>query len=710
MGLIIVSILVTIIATWYILHAVRYFHNTTSFFLKLSTIAIFFYALLLSIGYLIAETSSELATIFVRTSGALAFCTFIFLLRIVIFFPYQKRWPLLNFIVLAGSAFLIWRIIGTADYVESVRRVQFEFIRFNGPMHSVYALTGVGIGVACIIISIVRALTISSKIYRQQLLLIAAGYILHTIFGYIFAIYLPEHGFAYLYPVSTIPSFLSIASIAFAMNATRLFHLPTAIKSITTRLLILLLFGIPAGFIVASAYLLRLESPWVSLGVSIFIFLPGFKLANSFYEKYFVTIQSESTREALEAAIAHINLASGRDAVLNELLSILQNSFNCSSIQILVETEQGRIEQAWPETNRPIILERTDPLIEILSNIKEKVILKTDIISSPAFHAYKDSLLELFEKLSAEALVISKEGQRIIGIFIFGAKLSGADYNANDYLALNAIQGKLFVIAYYARHVEREALLVTVQKQIGLADQIIHSVQEHIDPIIYPGIDTAYKTYSTRKLGGDLFDSVKISESRWFFILGDIAGKGLNAAMSMVILKAMIRNLLHEESDFLQLVAKLNDFIKDHLPRGTFFAGVLGFLALDKRSVYFINCGIPAMMLRSPSFDTVIEVQGEGRMLGIVRNILPYLKPKKLPLPHGSTLVITTDGILEAANIRGEQYGKERLARIINENKNRPASDIIEAVLDSANAFTDKRLDDDITILAINFYDTRSSQ
>ncbi|HON88070.1 MAG TPA: hypothetical protein PK746_01185, partial [Spirochaetales bacterium] len=377
MGLIIVSILVSIIATLYILHAVRYFHNTTSFFLKLSTVAIFFYALLLSLGYLIAESNSELATTFVKTSGALAFSTFIFLFRIILFFPYQKKLTLLNFFVLAVSAFFVWRIIGTNDYVESVRRVQFEFIRFNGPLHNIYALIGVGIGIVCIIICIIRALTISSKIYRQQLLLIASGYILHTIFGYVFAIYLPEHGFAYLYPVSTIPSFLSIASIAFAMNATRLFHLPTVIKSVTTRILIFLLFGIPVGFIVASAYLLRLESPWVALGVSIFIFLPGFKLANSFYEKYFVTIQNESTREALEAAIAHINLASGRDAVLNELLGILQNSFNCNAIQILVETEQGRIEQAWPETNRPIILERTDPYIELLSNIKEKVILKT---------------------------------------------------------------------------------------------------------------------------------------------------------------------------------------------------------------------------------------------------------------------------------------------------------------------------------------------
>lgn len=709
MGLILASILVAVIATWYIVSSVRYFHNTTSFFLKLSAAAIFFYAVLISVGYLLAENNSSLATIFIRIAGSLAFITFIFLLRIIAFFPYQKRLPLLNILAFIIAGFIIWRIVGTADYVESVRRVQFDFIRFDGPMHEAYALIGIGIGILCIIICLIRAFTISSKIYQQQLLLIASGYFLHTLFGYVFAIYLPGKGFSYLYPISTIPSFLSIASVAFALNATRLFHLPTTIKSITTRLLMFLIFGLPIGFIVASAYLLRQESPWVSLGVSIFLFLPGFKMASRFYEKYFVTIQSEATREALEAAIAHINLSNGRDAVLNELLGILQNSFACNSIQILVETEQGKIEQAWPETNRPLAIERNDPLLETLSAVSEKVILKTDIISSPAFHEHKGALLELFDRLTAEALVISTEGQRIIGMFVFGAKLSGADYNTNDYLALNTIQGKLFVIAYYARHVEREALLLTVQKQIGLADQIIRSVQEHIDPIVYPGIDTAYRTFSTRKLGGDLFDSVKISPHRWFFILGDISGKGLNAAMSMVILKAMVRSLLQEESDFLQLVAKINEFIKEHLPRGTFFAGVLGFIALDKRSIYFINCGIPAMMIRSPSFDTVIEVQGEGKMLGIVKNILPHLKPKKLPLPQGSTLVITTDGILEAANIRGEQYGKERLTRIINENKNKSAEEIIEAVLGSANAFTDKKLDDDITILAINFHGTRGT-
>ncbi len=360
MGLILVSYVVTVIATWYILRAVRHFHNTSSFFLKLSTVSIFFYAVLLSTGYLLAQDYPAVATLFIKISGALAFCTFIFLLRIVLLFPYQKRLILLNILILAAAGVVCWRIIGTSDYVESVRRVQLEFIRYDGPLHLAYGLIGVGIGVLCIVICVSRAFSIKSKIYRQQLLVIAGGYLLHTALGYIFAIYLPTRGFAYLYPVSTIPSFLSIASIAFAMNATRLFHLPTTVRASATRFLMFLLFGLPVGLIVSFAFMLRFESPLLSLGIGVFVFLPAFKLANRFYEKYFVTIQSESTREALEAAIAHIDLASGRDAVLNELLGILEGSFGSNWIQILVENEQGLIEQAWPETNRPQAVQRNE--------------------------------------------------------------------------------------------------------------------------------------------------------------------------------------------------------------------------------------------------------------------------------------------------------------------------------------------------------------
>jgi len=216
-------------------------------------------------------------------------------------------------------------------------------------------------------------------------------------------------------------------------------------------------------------------------------------------------------------------------------------------------------------------------------------------------------------------------------------------------------------------------------------------------------VDVSYICQSTRQLGGDLYDSVKISEHRWFFVVGDVSGKGLNAAMSMVILKSMIRTLLREEKDFVKLVSRTNAFIKEQLPRGTFFAGVFGFLALDKGSVYFINCGIPAVFFKSPGLDTVIEVQGEGKMLGFVRNLEPYLKTRKLALPAGSSLVITTDGIVEAENVRGERYGKERMVRILAENKGANANDTIDAIIKSATAFTDGKLEDDVTVLAINY-------
>ena len=168
---------------------------------------------------------------------------------------------------------------------------------------------------------------------------------------------------------------------------------------------------------------------------------------------------------------------------------------------------------------------------------------------------------------------------------------------------------------------------------------------------------------SARSLGGDFIDFVRLSQDRWFIVMGDISGKGLSASMNMLILKSMVRTFLRVERDFVGLVSRVNAFIKDNLPKGTFLAGVFGYLDLAKDIFYFINCGVPTILLYSPGFDTFIEVQGEGRILGFVKDISPYLKPRKLVLPAGSALVTATDGILDSENLRGERFGKERLRR-----------------------------------------------
>jgi serine phosphatase RsbU (regulator of sigma subunit) len=171
--------------------------------------------------------------------------------------------------------------------------------------------------------------------------------------------------------------------------------------------------------------------------------------------------------------------------------------------------------------------------------------------------------------------------------------------------------------------------------------------------------------------------------------------------MNMLILKSMIRTFLRVEKDFVSLVSRVNAFIKENLPKGTFFAGVFGYLDFAKDAFYYINCGVPTILLYSPSFDTFIDVQGEGKILGFVKDISPFLKPRKLALSPGSALVTTTDGILDSENLRGERFGKERLRRSVHERLQLATAEISAGVMEDFLAFTDQRQDDDITLFVM---------
>ncbi|HOX91467.1 MAG TPA: SpoIIE family protein phosphatase [Spirochaetales bacterium] len=654
-------------------------------------------------GYLLAADYTDTALTLIRWAGAFASFSYLAFFRLSLTFPYGRKLAGVDVLLFVLAGLSAWRFAGTGDYLESVRRVLLEFIRFEGPRFKLYGMLSAGLGLVSAVILWIRALLIKSRVYRQQAFLMSAGIIASVLYGYMVSLYLPSGGATTIYPIGSLGGLLAVLAAAYAFSSTRLFHLPSLSKTLASQMAMIAVFGIPLALLAGILLQFRLSIPVVLVTLSIAAFLLLGRGADRFASKRFGAARNEEAREEIEADIAHLDLSLGREAVLASLSTILSERFGSLWFWMLSEDDAGGLVRVFPGEEESTVVGAGSPVLEPLTSLERQVILKTDVVADPAFAAHKAILLEFFDALGAEAIILAKEGRRIIGLFALGPKRSGADYSALDYDAFMAIQGKLFVVAYYVRHVARESLLATVEKEIGLADQIVRAVQETIDPIRYPGVDVSYICQSTRQLGGDLYDSVKISEHRWFFVVGDVSGKGLNAAMSMVILKSMIRTLLREEKDFVKLVSRTNAFIKEQLPRGTFFAGVFGFLALDKGSVYFINCGIPAVFFKSPGLDTVIEVQGEGKMLGFVRNLEPYLKTRKLALPAGSSLVITTDGIVEAENVRGERYGKERMVRILAENKGANANDTIDAIIKSATAFTDGKLEDDVTVLAINY-------
>ena len=242
-------------------------------------------------------------------------------------------------------------------------------------------------------------------------------------------------------------------------------------------------------------------------------------------------------------------------------------------------------------------VERGSRISDLLEGSLSGIVLKSEAQTAPYFAEGREGLLELFESLKAEALIVILEGRRAIGLFGLGARRTGAEYTAYDHDSLKAVYGKLFVIVYYLKNVARESIIATVDREIALSDQVIRFALEKVDRIDHPKADASWVARSTRGLGGDFIDFVRLSQDRWFVVMGDVSGKGLSASMNMLILKSMIRTFLRVEKDFVGLVSRVNVFVKENLPRGTFFAGLFGYLDFSKDTFYYVNCGVPLSLI-----------------------------------------------------------------------------------------------------------------
>ena len=204
-------------------------------------------------------------------------------------------------------------------------------------------------------------------------------------------------------------------------------------------------------------------------------------------------------------------------------------------------------------------------------------------------------------------------------------------------------------------------------------------------------------------IGGEFIDMIRLTETRHLFVVGDLSGKGIAASMNMVILKSIIRSYLAEVHDFKQLVVKLNTFVRDSLPKGTIFAGLFALIDFETDTMYYINCGVPALMMYTQVYNNVIEIQGSGHILGFVKDLSPYISVKTTKLNHGDIIMACTDGLIQSHSLRGEQFGKERVQQAVLDNSTYPAQRMAQFTFDGLVKFMSKEMEDDVSILVIKY-------
>ena len=236
------------------------------------------------------------------------------------------------------------------------------------------------------------------------------------------------------------------------------------------------------------------------------------------------------------------------------------------------------------------------------------------------------------------------------------------------------------------------------QQQAGFADAMQRSLLPSTPPVL-PGVEvgSVYESSARLDVGGDVFDYTTLPDGRLAVVVGDVTGKGIDAAADMAMTKFVFRSLAREHPDPADFLRAANDVIVDEVAEGKFVTMLYVTIDPETGNVACASAGHPVPRLVSHD-GSVIELGSSGLALGISPD-QQYSEARE-HLPPGSVVVLFTDGVVEARR-DGDLYGHERLDRFLSEHRRLPANELATAVIDDARAFSGGGLADDSAVVVV---------
>jgi sigma-B regulation protein RsbU (phosphoserine phosphatase) len=272
---------------------------------------------------------------------------------------------------------------------------------------------------------------------------------------------------------------------------------------------------------------------------------------------------------------------------------------------------------------------------------------------------------------------------------------------------LTALAGFTFVVYVIQRYVkQKEQLDKTVRQQ---RDQLLQDVelaarvQRMFLPIRRPsiaGLDIAGMMQPVRGVGGDYYDYIPIDDHSIQVVIADVAGKGVPAALLMSATAAAVQLEASEKRDMLEVVDRLNNGIYSVSEGNRYVTLLLADIDACSHSLRYVNCGHnPALLLQAKTHD-VVPMNSSCFPVGMFDSV--GCEINRADLAAGDILVLYTDGITEAENPQGEEFGMERLSALIQSSSMLSADELMNHILETAADFCrEVGFNDDVTILVV---------
>ncbi len=289
---------------------------------------------------------------------------------------------------------------------------------------------------------------------------------------------------------------------------------------------------------------------------------------------------------------------------------------------------------------------------------------------------------------SCRLLVPLHGSGQLLGFLALGDKLSEEPYTPEDRELLMSVTEQCAIALENVRLFAQLADQQKLQREIEIAKE----VQAGLFPKVLPRLDTlAYvgSCRSAREVGGDYYDFLALSPGRVGIALGDIAGKGISAALLMASLQALLRSHAPLRGhDLAALVSDINRLLfesTDSARYATFFYGVY---EEPTRRLTYVNAGhVPPVLVRANGEAPSVErLTTGGLVIGLMPD--PVYECATVELRRGDALLIFSDGISEAESTSGDMYGDERVGLLAAACPGLSAEELHDRVLEEVLRFS----------------------
>jgi len=237
-------------------------------------------------------------------------------------------------------------------------------------------------------------------------------------------------------------------------------------------------------------------------------------------------------------------------------------------------------------------------------------------------------------------------------------------------------------------------------------------VQQALLPRAAPkmrGLDIASRSVYCDETGGDYFDFLDrggLDPDQISVVVGDVSGHGISSALLMATARAFLRQRAALAGKMVDIISDVNQQLtRDVEDSGGFMTLFYLTIEAKKRRLSWVRAGHDPAILYDPAADKLEELQGAGMALGVQPDAR-FEQYEKNDLLNNQIIFLGTDGIWEARNPRGDMFGKNRIHRIIRQNHQASAKEILTECFSALNRFMENRApEDDVTMIVIKMID-----